>query len=315
MLKDVEKTKKVLIDGIKDFVYQSGADGLVVGLSGGIDSTLATWLGVEALGRKNVYGLILPSGGESIKDSRLAHKVMNWLDIGNNIVMADLEDGYLSLLKWFANPLLPEYHKSVVAFKARLRMAMLYYYASLIKINEGKTLKVMGSCNKSERFVGYVTKFGDGGVDFEPLGEILKTEVFELAQSIKGFPKDVLERTPSRRIWVDDTELDLSYRELDHLIENYEYVVKTEGLQAFKAMQGRRTSMPPANIPMDEEETKDKKITYATLDHYINVLLTGNFEEWQALDKSIKELIFGMNDNAKHKMEAPPTIFVYGEDR
>lgn len=315
MLKDIEKTKKVLIDGIKEFVYEANADGIVVGLSGGIDSTLATWLAVQAMGSENVYGLILPSGGESKLDSRLAHQVAEWLNLIGNTLSVPIEEGLITLLDAFQAVPLPEYHKSSVAFKSRIRMAMLYYYAALLKVKTKKTLLVMGSCNKSERFVGYVVKYGDGGVDFEPLGSLLKTDVFELAQSIKGFPKDVLERTPSRRVWVDDRELDMSYRELDHLIENYEYVVGTEGIEAFKRMQGRRTSMPPSNILMNDEDTKDKKITYETLDNYINILLTGNFEQWRSLDKEVKAQILNMNDNARHKMEAPPIIHLYGENR
>lgn len=312
MLKDVEGTIKLLIAGIKEFVARNDADGLLIGLSGGVDSTLAAWLGVQAVGTENVYGLILPSGSESHLDTQLAHKVACWLDIEANTREVSIENGMITLLAAFHTTPLPEYHKSTAAFKARLRMAMLYFQTALIKDAYDKKLIVMGSCNRSERFVGYVTKYGDGGVDFEPLGDLLKTEVFQIARTIKGFPKDVLERPPSARVWVDDHKLDMSYRELDHLIENFEYVVATEGLEAFQRSQGPRTSMPPANVSLSEPEKNNKKITYETLDRYINILLTGNFEEWRALDKGIKSQILDMNDRAKHKMEAPPIVHLGG---
>lgn len=312
MLKDIKETIKQLIEGIQDFVTQANADGLVIGLSGGVDSTLATWLGVQAVGMENVYGLTLPSGSESQLDTTLANNVAAWLGISPNTQQINIENGLVDLLDSFKVAPLPEYHKSSVAFKSRIRMAMLYYYAALLKSQKNRSYLVMGSCNRSERFIGYVTKYGDGGVDFEPLGGLLKTEIFEIARSISGFPKEVLDRPPSARVWVDDTEIDMSYRELDHLIENFEYVVSTEGLDAFQQMQGRRTSIPPSHVSLDETEVNDKRITYETLDKYISILLHGDFAEWRALDKSIRGQILDMNKRAKHKVEAPPIIPLIG---
>lgn len=213
---------------IREYVRSAGKDGVVVGLSYGIDSTLAATLAVMGLGKKNVVGLIMPikhqnARGNEITDSEAtigALNVASWLDI--RTMEAELTNAHLELTDeiFFG-------HEDVVAdgeisqlcyanISARLRMVAL--------MAAGETLNYLnlGTGNKSELMVGYITKYGDGGVDFEPLGDIYKTEVYQVARAIEGFPGEVLNRAPSAGLWpgqTDEGEIGMSYGELDQILQ------------------------------------------------------------------------------------------------
>jgi NAD+ synthase len=317
MLSNVADSQKYLIEGIKQLVAEAQAEGVVVSLSGGIDSTLAAWLAVQALGTDNVYGLSLPAGSESQLNVALAAEVARWLNIEHNMMCASIETGIDSLISSFETKPVSKYHKSIGNFKSRIRMAMLYYYTSLLKMETGKDLLVMGSCNRSEHFTGYFVKYGNRGVDFEPLGDLLKTEVFQMARAISGFPKTVLDRLPSARMWVDDKELDLSYKEVDHVIENFEYLSESKDpkiiektAELHKKSQHKREMPPSVNVLIDRVKGQDKEIPYEELDKVISVLLDGGFEEWKSLNKDTRAKILDLNEKARHKSTIPPIIEV-----
>ena len=197
-----------IIGWIKKQVKLAGAKGVVLGLSGGVDSALVAALSKKAVGR-NLLCLIMPCNSfkEDIKDAKLIAKKFKI-----NTKQVNLEPVYKTLTK-----LLPKANKKTLGnLKARLRMMVLYYYAN--KLN----YLVAGTANKSELMVGYFTKYGDGAADILPIADILKTEVKELAANL-GIPKDIIRKIPSAGLWsgqTDEAELGISYPELDNILSN-----------------------------------------------------------------------------------------------
>ncbi|MFC1646365.1 NAD(+) synthase [Candidatus Omnitrophota bacterium] len=191
---------------IKQRVKDSKANGIVVGLSGGIDSACVAALAKMAIG-DNVLGLILSCQSDS-QDERFAQLVVDKFKIKKEKVCLDpVYNKFIGIL--------PDSDKlSFANLKPRLRMVALYYFAN--KLN----YLVAGTGNKSEALVGYFTKYGDGGVDILPLGGLLKTEVRALAKELE-VPKEVIERIPTAGLWqgqTDESELGIKYEDLDQII-------------------------------------------------------------------------------------------------
>ncbi|MFC1708665.1 NAD(+) synthase [Candidatus Omnitrophota bacterium] len=195
-----------IADWIKQKVEESKAEGIIVGLSGGVDSACVAALSKMAVG-DNVLGLILSCQSDSL-DEQLARIVADKFKIKlEKICLDEVYEKFASIL--------PEANKLTLAnLKPRLRMVALYYFAN--KLN----YLVAGTGNKSEALVGYFTKYGDGGVDILPLAELLKTEVRELAKEL-DVPNEVIERVPTAGLWegqTDEGELGVKYEELDEAI-------------------------------------------------------------------------------------------------
>ncbi len=170
--------KDKIVAWIKKKVKDANAQGIVLGLSGGIDSAVACALSKEAVGRKNVLGLFMPchSHSQDLKDAKI---VASKLKIKTRVV--DLCGVYNSFLK-----ILPQASNlAVVNLRPRLRMAALYYFAN--KFN----YLVCGTGNKSELMAGYFTKYGDGGVDILPIAGLLKKDVRRLAKEL-GIPAHII---------------------------------------------------------------------------------------------------------------------------
>lgn len=192
---------------LKERVLDAGRDGIVVGLSGGVDSATVGALAKVAMGDK-VLGLIMPchSNAEDERDARLAARKF---DIKTQKVdLTPIYDAFLSIL--------PEGTDLARAnLKPRLRMITLYHFANNLNY------LVAGTGNKSEAVVGYFTKYGDGGVDVLPLGGLLKTQVRQLASEL-GMPKKIIDRVPTAGLWegqTDEGELGITYEELDRTIQ------------------------------------------------------------------------------------------------
>ena len=201
-----------LQEWIKEFVDDK-AKGVVIGLSGGIDSTVVAKLCVNALGSHRVLGLIMPcySSIEDERDGWLAAEAVGV----DNVLRVDLDDAYDTLIKSFKREGRQLTQVSMGNIKARLRMTTLYTYANI------RNYLVAGTGNKTELMVGYLTKFGDGGVDFEPIGDFYKTEVWEIGKHM-GIPQEIIEKPPSAGLWAgqeDELELGMIYQELDKALE------------------------------------------------------------------------------------------------
>jgi NAD+ synthase len=186
----------------------AGADGFVFGLSGGVDSAAAAALAVKAVGPESVLAAILPCHSEPI-DARLAQEVIDAFAMPS--VMVNLDDAFDALTE---NLPLTEHRLAAANIKPRLRMIALYYLAQTYNY------LVLGSGNRTELMVGYFTKYGDGGADLLPLGDLYKTEVWDLARDL-GVPKKIVERAPSAGLWpgqTDENELGIPYAELDRVL-------------------------------------------------------------------------------------------------
>jgi NAD+ synthase len=195
---------------IKEKVDQAGAKGAVVGLSGGIDSSLVGVLTKKALG-ENVLGVIMPCHSDP-KDPEYARELAQKFNI--SVQEVDLSGIYDSMMGQ-----LPEGNQLAKAnLKPRLRMATLYYFANL------HGYLVVGTDNKSESFTGYFTKYGDGGVDILPISHLLKTEVRQMAREL-GVPEGIINKPPSAGLWdgqTDESEMGITYEELDKTIKAIE---------------------------------------------------------------------------------------------
>ncbi len=197
---------------IKSKVRDSGAQGAVIGLSGGIDSTLTAYLTVHALGPDNVFGLMLPEKGVTSKqDLNDAVEVAKLLKIEHKVIEIS------PVLKAFSSviPVFDSASKTANGnLKARTRMCILYYHANLMR------RMVVGTGNKTELQLGYFTKYGDGGVDVEPIGGLYKTQVRELARHM-GIAAKIIDKTPTAGLWpgqTDESELGVSYEMADLIL-------------------------------------------------------------------------------------------------
>ena len=209
------------IDGIKEFIQHQVEDartsGVVIGLSGGIDSALTAKLCVDALGKENVYCVNLPCKSNP-NDEVDAKLVADWLGLPMRRI--DLGPAFEQMAITMDEPVengQPSAKTLTLAnMKSRLRMIALYAIA-----NEHNLL-VAGTTNKSEVLLGYATKYGDGGVDIEPIQDFLKTEVWEMS-SMLGVPQKIIDRIPTAGLWdgqTDESELGMSYYDIDAVLRN-----------------------------------------------------------------------------------------------
>jgi NAD+ synthase len=192
-----------IIEWIRAQVKEAQAEGVVVGLSGGVDSSTVAVLSKKAMG-ENMLGLILPCES-SREDEELALLLAEKFGIRTEKVV--LDEVYHTLLRT-----LPEGGQVARAnIKPRLRMLTLYYFANNLNYI------VAGTGNRSEIMVGYFTKYGDGGVDILPLGGLFKSQVRELAKEL-NIPDVIIERMPSAGLWsgqTDEGEMGISYDMLE----------------------------------------------------------------------------------------------------
>lgn len=193
---------------LRDYATQAGVSGYVVGLSGGIDSACTAVL-CQQSSRGNLLAAILPCYSPS-EDSEMALLLAN--TFGMKTITVDLVPAYQAVLAGLP-PKLP--HLAAANLKPRLRMATLYALA------QTNGYLVAGTGNKSEIAIGYFTKYGDGGVDVEPLGDLYKSQVRELACEL-AIPQPIIDRPPSAGLWpgqTDEDEMGLTYEQLDRTLQ------------------------------------------------------------------------------------------------
>jgi len=198
-----------LVSWLREKVVAAGCKGVVVGMSGGLDSSVLAVLCQRAFPRSTV-AVLMPCYSNP-EDEEHARAVASQFSITTKAVALDaVFDALLQALP--ADVAQPETNQLAQAnLKARLRMLTLYYFANQLKY------MVAGSGNKSELAVGYFTKYGDSGVDMLPLGNLVKQEVREMARFL-GIPQQIINKAPSAGLWpeqTDEGELGLTYEELD----------------------------------------------------------------------------------------------------
>ena len=203
---------EMCIQWIKEYFDGNPNGKAIIGISGGKDSTIAAALCVEALGANRVIGVLMPNGEQS--DIADAREVCQFLEIDyheinigsayNNLMYAVQEKYTMSELPPIVTTNTP----------ARLRMTVLYMIAGM---HEGS--RVVNTCNRSEDFVGYSTKYGDAAGDFSPLGKLTVREVLEIGDEL-GLPHHLVHKAPSDGMCgkTDEDNLGFTYAALDEYI-------------------------------------------------------------------------------------------------
>lgn len=215
MLENPRKTKDEVVQWIRNYFEDNGPEcSAVVGISGGKDSTIVAALCVEALGKDRVFGVMMPNGIQSdINDSV---KVISALGIPS--MKVNISGAYSKLMAAVGAGLKDGVtEQTKVNLPARLRMATLYAVAQSLP-NGGR---VANTCNMSEDFVGYSTKFGDSAGDFSPLANLMVHEVKQIGYELP-IPRELVDKTPSDGLCgkTDEDNLGFTYAQLDDYIVN-----------------------------------------------------------------------------------------------
>ena len=212
---DTDLTRKTLTDFIHTGITQAGFSRAVVGLSGGIDSSLSCYLTVEALGSENVLGIRMPYETSSPESLEHAQLVIDELGIKSlTVPITEMVD---PLFERF-----PEAnHLRRGNAMARARMIILYDQSQAF---EGL---VIGTGNKTEILLGYTTLYGDSACALNPVGDLYKTQVRQMARAL-GIPEVIIQKPPSADLWLgqtDEGELGFTYEEVDQLL----YLIVDQG--------------------------------------------------------------------------------------
>lgn len=245
---EIEKKIEHVVNWLREQVKESGTKGLVVGISGGIDSAVVANLIYRAF-PENSLGVILPinSNPKDVEDGiavakqagikylqvDLSHeKCLMAEKVVEQLQISDLYDGERQRIM-DAN------------LRARLRMSSLYAIANNLNY------LVVGTDNAAEVYTGYFTKYGDGGVDVLPIAPLKKCEVFEWAR-VLGVPQAILDRKPSAGLWegqTDETEMGTTYEYIDAFLEGKEIPsIDREIIERLHRISAHKRTMPPSPV-------------------------------------------------------------------
>lgn len=263
MIQNIPSAVKNIKQFIKTEVNKLNKDGVIIGISGGIDSAVCAYLSVSSLGKEKVFGLILPerdTAPQSVKDAVLVCKELG-IDYKKVKITPALAKigiyrlipfGWLipyrvkakyGLARFQESQKLAEgklYEQSLLGFrnaelrkgaayyhtKNRLRLLYLYYYAEI------KNLLVAGTANRTEYLIGFFVKYGDGSADIMPLLNLYKTQVWDVAKYL-GVPEVIINKTPTPDLIPglnDEAIIGLKYSELDSILSGYDSCLSVEGV-------------------------------------------------------------------------------------
>jgi NAD+ synthase len=217
---------------IGDKVRDARAKGVVLGLSGGLDSAVVASLSTRAVGPDRVLCILMPESATPQAEMDDALELTGSLGVEHMVVQLD------PVMETFRQQLGGDVHPHAFGnVKARARMCVLYYHGQV------RNYLVMGTGNKSEIFMGYFTKHGDGGVDYQPIGDLYKTQVRALAEDI-GLPRKFIDKPPSANLLpgqTDEDDLGISYEDLDRILLGIELGMTDEEV-------AERAGMPVAEV-------------------------------------------------------------------
>lgn len=205
---DSSQTKNYLKIFLKDQVHKTGFKKVIIGLSGGVDSAVATYLSVEALGKENVLAVMLPyksSSPQSLTDALQVTKILGIRHL--KIDISPMVDSFKNLDTQMDQVRLGN-------IMARIRMIALY------DLSAKEQALVIGTSNKTEMLLGYGTIYGDTACAINPLGDLYKTQVWDLAKEI-GIPENIVSKKPTADLWsgqTDEGELGFLYKDVDKLL-------------------------------------------------------------------------------------------------
>ena len=228
---DVKKATNDCVQWIKDFFEKNGKDCMaVVGISGGKDSSVVAALCVEALGKDRVIGILMPQGEQS--DIEYSKMLVDFLDITR--ITCNIEGAVNEVLESFEGVVSPT-PQTTTNLPARIRMATLY------AISQSVNGRVANTCNLSEDWVGYATKYGDAAGDFSPLSQLTVTEVKAIGREL-GLPSELVDKTPTDGLCgkTDEDNLGFTYAELDAYIR--------DGIEPNEEVKAKIDSMHEKNL-------------------------------------------------------------------
>nr|WP_314386291.1 NAD+ synthase [uncultured Fusobacterium sp.] len=205
---NLKEVHSELVEFLRESFKKAGFSKAVLGLSGGIDSALVAYLLRDALGKENVLAIMMPY--KSSNPDSLNHAKLVVEDLGINsktIEITDMIDAY------FKN------EKEATSLRmgnkmARERMSILFDYSSK------ENALVVGTSNKTEIYLGYSTQFGDAACALNPVGDLYKTNIWDLSRYLK-IPNELIEKKPSADLWegqTDEQEMGLTYKEADQVM-------------------------------------------------------------------------------------------------
>ena len=205
---NLKEVHSELVEFLRESFKKAGFSKAVLGLSGGIDSALVAYLLRDALGKENVFAIMMPY--KSSNPDSLNHAKLVVEDLGINsktIEITDMIDAY------FKN------EKEATSLRmgnkmARERMSILFDYSSK------ENALVVGTSNKTEIYLGYSTQFGDSACALNPIGDLYKTNIWDLSRYLK-IPNELIEKKPSADLWegqTDEQEMGLTYKEADQVL-------------------------------------------------------------------------------------------------
>ena len=252
-----------IVEWLRQQLARSGARGFVFGLSGGIDSAVVARL-CQMAAPGNVAGVMMPCHSDP-RDESDARLVADHFQIPTvRVDLAPTYDAFTATLQRAVTDLPAELrpdaaHSSedlkaklpLANVKPRLRMTTLYYVANTLNC------MVAGTGNRSELSIGYFTKYGDGGVDLLPIGNLLKSEVRAVARGL-GVPDPVIDKAPSAGLWLgqtDEAEMGFTYAELeDYLTKGPQTVSPALAMRIERLMRGSEHKRALAPAPGGSDE-------------------------------------------------------------
>lgn len=244
-----EKLINDIVAWLKSEAKKAHSNGLIVGLSGGVDSSVVAHL-IKRAFPENSLGVILPikSSKSSLEDARklVAQSEINSLTIDLTSIHEDMIG--LTFTSLQSKNLFNEKYKVIsdANLRARLRMSTLYTIAN----NLG--YMVVGTDNKDEYFTGYFTKYGDGASDLLPLAEIYKSEVYEMARFF-NIPESIINKAPSADLWenqTDEDEMGVKYSEIEKYIKGEDIDEKSKSIiRKLHLSSEHKRNIPPIFKP------------------------------------------------------------------
>lgn len=239
---DAKKIKNEIVEWIRNWFEQNGKDCMaVVGISGGKDSSVVAALCVEALGKDRVIGVLMPNGHQSdITDAYKLCELLNIKSIEVNI-KETVDSVYDAIRYGVYDNTRQGFDELNISVQSRINLPPRIRMATLYAISQSVNGRVANTCNLSEDWVGYATKYGDAAGDFSPLSQLTVTEVKAIGREL-GLPSELVDKTPTDGLCgkTDEDNLGFTYAELDAYIR--------DGIEPSEEVKAKIDSMHEKNL-------------------------------------------------------------------